>query len=272
VADHAEAKREIGVQVRDGNHFAYRKLGHKRERVMPQLESRGPGPGALDPHVLEVVSHQLADARSPVHMGDDLERVVRLGERTADGLDVESAMLVAHRGGRHAHAAVVKGTDKRVLVDRERGTRELFGKTSQLTPTGDRRLVVQGHGMHLGTTPSAEMHRNHLTRLGVVAEPRGVGHADELVLDDRLVDLQRLRDHGPQRVVAGAVRHDEILALDEALQPRRKRGARHRHSECANDNLVGGHVFFPQGRGTVLFGAVARRFWKPWRRHHFVAT
>jgi hypothetical protein len=72
VDDRAEAKREVREQVRAGNHFAYRKLGHRRE--MPQLESRGPGLGALDPHVLEVVSHQFADARSPVDMGDDLER------------------------------------------------------------------------------------------------------------------------------------------------------------------------------------------------------
>jgi hypothetical protein len=66
--------------VRAGNHFAYRQLGHRRERVMPQLESCGPGPGALDPHVLDVAAHQLADARSPVHMISLAAMILSLGK------------------------------------------------------------------------------------------------------------------------------------------------------------------------------------------------
>ena len=56
----------------------------------------------------------------------------------------------------------------------------------------DRRFVVEVHRMREVAPVSLEFHRDHLARLGVIAESGGIGHADEFVFDNRIVDLQRL--------------------------------------------------------------------------------
>ena len=53
----------------------------------------------------------------------------------------------------------------------------------------------------------------------VVAEAGRIRHADELVLDERLVERQRLRHDGFERRLIGPVGDDQIFAIDEAVGP-----------------------------------------------------
>jgi len=82
--------------------------------------------------------------------------------------------------------------------------------------------------------------RDDLAGFGVVAEAGGIGHADELELDQRLRHLQRFRNHGAQRVDIGAVGDDEELAVDEAVGAARIGRPRQRHREGVAHHV--GHV------------------------------
>ena len=87
--------------------------------------------------------------------------------------------------------------------------------------------------MRVAAFDALVLDRNDLARLGVVAEAGRVRHADELVLDDRLVERQRLRNDGFESRLVGPVRDDQIFAVDEAIGSGRKRRARQRHREGA---------------------------------------
>ena len=207
-----------------------------------KLQRRGAGPGAFDHHVLEVVAHQLADARRAIHVRDDLEQKARRHQGLAYRPRFEGPVFVAHGGCGHPHRPVVERAEQRVLLDTERRRRELLRESPQLSAAGDRRVVVQIHRMHIAATLTVEHDRDHLPGLGVIAEPRGIRHADELVLDNRFFDLQRFGNHRPQRVGVGAVGDDEELAVHEPVGARRKRGAGERHRECGLANVVDLHA------------------------------
>ena len=111
-------------------------------------------PGALQRHVLQVVAHQLADARRAIDMRDDLEQEVRRLSEASTGVMVERAVLVAHGGGGDAHRPVVQRADQRVGLDAQRRVGELLGKAPDLAPAGDRRMVVEVHGMDVAAAAS----------------------------------------------------------------------------------------------------------------------
>src|SRR5262249_22635821 len=92
--------------------------------------------------------------------------------------------------------------------------------------------------------------RDHLARLGIVAEARRVRHPDEFVLDDRLCELERRRNDASQRVRIGAIGDDEEFAIDEPIGSRRKRRARERHREST-------FSYFGFGHGNLLLSRVA---------------
>ncbi len=80
------------------------------------------------------------------------------------------------------------------------GLAQLLGEAPQLAAAGDRRMVVQEHAVRVAALLALERHGDHLAALGVVAEAGGVRHADELVLHQRLFDLERLRHDRAQLV------------------------------------------------------------------------
>src|SRR5260370_40075176 len=65
---------------------------------------------------------------------------------------------------------------------------------------------------------AAKANRNDLSGLGVVAEPGGIRHADDLVFDERLIDLERLGDDRTQFVGVRSISDDHELAVDEAIR------------------------------------------------------
>src|SRR5215813_7662621 len=101
-------------------------------------ESGRAGPGALYLDVLEIVFHQLADARIAVDVGNDLQQEVRRRERRLDRLQIGTAVLVAHGRRRHPHRPVVEGAHERVDLGAQAGAGELLGETPELAATGDR--------------------------------------------------------------------------------------------------------------------------------------
>src|SRR5262249_48994702 len=72
---------------------------------------------------------------------------------------------------------------------------------------------------------------------GIVAEPGGVRHTDELVLHQRLVHLERLRHHRAQLVRIRSIGDDHEFPVDETIRARRIRWVRQRHGECPCHDL-----------------------------------
>ena len=135
---------------------------------------------------------------------------------------VKRAVLVAHGAGGHTQLAVVQRAHQHVLVHAQAGRGQLLGKAPDLAPAGDRRVVVEEHVVRVSARLAVEGDRDHLARLGVVAEAGGVGHADEFHLDDGAGrGLQRRGHHGGEQLGVGAVADDHELAVDEAVGPAR---------------------------------------------------
>jgi hypothetical protein len=60
------------------------------------------------------------------------------------------------------------------------------------------------------------------SEFAMFAEACGVGHADKLILDERVVKREWLRHHGFECSRIGPVGDDQILAVDEPVRSRRK--------------------------------------------------
>jgi hypothetical protein len=85
--------------------------------------------------------------------------------------------------------------------------------------------------MGVAAFAALERDRDHLSALGVVAEAGRIRHADELELDQWLVDLERLGNELAQLARIRAVRDDEKLAMIEPIGPDRVSRTRQRHRE-----------------------------------------
>src|SRR5713101_4651154 len=238
VRDLAEAEGQVGDDVDARHDLQDRKLGHRRQRMRVEVERGRAGPGAFDRDVLEVVLDELADARRAVDMRDDLQQEVRCGERYLHRRQIRLLVLVAHRPRRHAHRAVVERADERVDLDVERGLGELLREAPELAAARDRRIVVEEHAVRIAALAAAESDRDDLAGLGVIAVASRVRHADELVFDDSPVRHERLRDQRAELLRVGAVGDDEILAVDEAVGPRRIGRARQRHGKGAFSDFM----------------------------------
>ena len=162
-------------------------------------------------------------------MRHDLEQKVRRGERGCDRGVIQGRVLVAHGAGRDADRAVVERPHHRVDLRTQRRLSELLRKTPQLAAAGDRRMIVEKHAVRIAAFAALERNRDDLPALGVIAEAGRVGHADELELDQRLIDLKRLRHELAQLLGIGAVGDDEEFAIDEAIGTDRlgRTGQRH---------------------------------------------
>ena len=198
-----------------------------------QVERGRPGPGAFQHHVLQAIVDELADARASVDVRNDLQEVVRLRESLRDRLQVDRLVLVAHARRHHAQRPVVERADERVLVDGQARLGVLLREAPQLAAAVDGRTIVQEHGVAVAAFLALELHGYDLSGLGVVAEPGRIRHADELVLDDRLVERKRLRHHRLERLPVRPVGDDEELAIDEPIGARRESRARQRHRKSA---------------------------------------
>src|SRR5215472_12947684 len=108
---------------------------------------------------------------------------------------------------------------------------KLLGKAPQLAPASDGRMVIEKHAMGVAALAALERDWDHLPALGVVAETGRVRHSDELELDERLVDLERLGNELAQLARVRAVRDDEEFAVNEPIWPDRKSRTRQRHRE-----------------------------------------
>src|SRR5262249_50337965 len=124
-----------------------------------------------------------------------------------------------------------------VELDVERRIGELCRKAPKLAAARDRRLVVEEHAVAVAALAAAEPHRNDLSGFGIVAEAGGIRHTDELVLDERLVHLERLRHHRAQLVRIRSVGDDHEFPVDETIRARWIGRARQRHGECPRLDL-----------------------------------
>ena len=97
--------------------------------------------------------------------------------------------------------------------------------------------------MGVGAGLPVEPHRDDLAGLGVVAKAGGIGHADEFIFDQRLVEGQRLRQNFFYRLGVGAIGDDEIFSVIEPIGPARKGGTRQRHGVGAAAYFVDFHDF-----------------------------
>ena len=200
--------------------------------MVRQFERCRAGPRTFHVDVNHVVARQLADARGfAVHVRNDLQQEVRALQAAFLFGQIQLAVLVTHGAGCHAHGAVVERADQRVLVGQEPGRGEFLWEAPHFTAAGQRRMVVQVHRERVRAGLAFVGDRDDLAAFGVIAKAGGVGHADELVGDQRFGHLERFRHHGAQLGRVGAVRDDEEFAVDEAVWAGRVGGARKRHRE-----------------------------------------
>src|SRR5215471_2684318 len=221
--DFAEPERKVGHVVRGGNDLMHRKPRNVTLGVLEQLQRRRPAPRALERYILQVIADQFADARAAIDVRDDLDHETRFCEALQQGLRIELVMLVSH-GRRHAeHRAEMQGAHQGFALVRDLRRGKLLGKAPDLASAGDRRIVVEIHGVHVaalldGPAGSTKPHRNDLTGFRVVAEAGGVRHADELVRDRVTGHFQWFRHHFAQRIDVGTVGDDDKFAIVELVR------------------------------------------------------
>src|SRR5215469_16146779 len=242
VGDLAEAEREIANEMNRGDDLEHRQLGDRGKRMRAERNRARPGPRPLERHVLEVIFDELADARAAVDVRNDLEQKIRRRERGADRGGVGPLVLISHGRGDDADRPIVERAHQLIDLDVQRRIGQFFRKAPKLAPAGDRRLVVEEHAMAVAALAAAKAHRNDLSGFGVVAEPDGIRHADELVLDEGLVHFERLRDDRAQFVLVRSIGDDHELAVNETVWARWIGRARQRHGEGARLDLCFLHV------------------------------
>lgn len=136
-------------------------------------ESQRPGsaPGAFDGEVPQGITYELADPRCPVHVGNDLQQKGRGAQGVEHRLRVHLYVLIAHGAGRDPDAIEFEGADERILVHSEFGTAQLLREPPKLPSSGNRGMIVEVlHRALVSTDFALEAHRDHLSRLAVVAD------------------------------------------------------------------------------------------------------
>src|ERR1700730_15579022 len=270
--DLAKTQRQVRHIVGSRNHLTHRQPRHVAQRVLEELDRSRPRPGSLHRDVFHVIAHQLADPRRAVDMRDDLDHEVRSGQRLQQRRGIQLAMLETHRGGDAQHRAVVQGTDHNVAFMRHLRAPQLFGEAPDLAPAGDRRVVVEVHGVDIAAflhraVPGREPHRDYLARFGVVAKAGGVRHADKFIGDRVGGYFQRLWHHLTQSVDVGAIGDDHEFPIVEFVRARRIGRVVQRHGECIAANFGEFHLW------SLLNGnAIAKTYSRPSRARSKVNT
>ena len=119
--DLAELQGAIGDEMGGAQHFQHRQLRHGSERMRHQVQRRRRGSATLEAQLDHPVAHQLADARPPIDMGDDLEQHARRCEfhhRLGFG---KRAVREAHGAACDVDGAEIQRTAQRVALDAEGG-------------------------------------------------------------------------------------------------------------------------------------------------------
>ncbi len=224
--DHfAQAQGQVRNKMARPNHLDHWQLRYRRQGIGKKGQGRRTRPGPLDPDLLQVIAHQFTNAHVAIHVRDDFEQEVgRCRQTRPHRLGIQRLVLVAHCRRGHSHRPIVQFSDQGIGAHPQPRTAQIFGETPDLPATGNRRLAVEIHGMGIVAPLRAEPHGDHLAALGVVAKPRRVGHADELIVDQRLIQAQGLRHHGAQLLRVGAISVDEVLGLTKRYGPRGKAG------------------------------------------------
>src|SRR5262249_50862709 len=107
-------------------------------------------------------------------------------------------------------------------------------------------MIVEKHAMGVAALAALERDRDHLSALGVVAEARRIRHADEFELDQRLINLERLRNELAQLPRIRPVRDDKKFAMIEPIRSDRKSRIREWHRERPLAHLMLSHLFGPR--------------------------
>ncbi|VBG07306.1 Uncharacterised protein [Burkholderia pseudomallei] len=207
-----------------------------------ELQRRGARPRALHLDVLQVIAHELAHARRAVDVRDDFQQEVRAGEALCLLFEIELLVLVAHRARRDAHGAVVERAEQRIDVRLQRRLREFLRESPQFAAARDRRVIVQIHRERIAAGLALVFDGDHLAALGVIAEAGRIGHANEFVMNEWFLDLERLRHDFAQAIHVGAIRDDQEFPIDETVRAHRECRARERHRECFRSDLAWLHV------------------------------
>src|ERR1700737_1087716 len=251
--DLAEAEGKISDEMRGGYHLAHGKSRNIALGVLEHLQGRGAPPRPLERHILQVVAHQLADARPAIDVRNDLDHEVRFGKAFEQGLAIDLMVFVAHRRRDTEHRAIMQRTHESLVLVRYLRSSELLRESPDLPAAGDRRIVIEIHRMHVPTLLAhaigpAESHRNDLARFRVIAESGGVGHADELVIDGVPCELQRLRHDRAQRIRVGAIGDHDELPVVKLVRASGVSRVRERHCKGVRTNFGKFH------RGCSLLG------------------
>ena len=146
-----------------------------------QVQRRRRGSASLEAQLDHPVAHQLADARPPIDMGDDLEQHARRCEfRHRLGFG-KRAVLEAHGAACDVDGAEIQRAAQRVALDAEGGACELLRETPQLPPARVGGVGVDIDGMDIAACLAVRQRRgDDLSRHRVFAEACAVGHPDEL--------------------------------------------------------------------------------------------
>src|SRR5262245_57754794 len=121
-----------------------------------KLERRRSSPRSLEDNAREIKANQFEDAGRAVDMGKDFEQKARLVERLCDDSSVEFAMLVAHSAVCNPDASVIQRADECVPIDFQTGLRKLLWKAPELASAGNRRVVVEEHGVDIAARLTAQ--------------------------------------------------------------------------------------------------------------------
>src|SRR5262245_43936869 len=178
-----------------------------------------------------MIFDQLANSRCAVDMRHDLKQEVGSEERSFDSREIGRTMLVAHGARCYAHRAVIQRAHQRVDFGTKRRVGKLLGKSPELPSAGDRRVIIEKHAVAVTALATTERNRDDLAAFGVVPKASRIRHADELELDQRLLEFQRLRHESVQFFGIGTIGDDEIFAMDKAVRTDRIGWARQRHCE-----------------------------------------
>src|SRR5262245_54872058 len=121
-------------------------------------------------------------------------------------------------------------------------------------------MVVEKHAMGVAALAALERDRDHLSALGalaalgVVAEAGRIRHADEFEFDQRLLDLERLRNNLAQLPRISAVGDDEKLTMVKSIWPDRISRTRQWHRERPLAHFTLFHRFGPRRSASIVQG------------------
>ncbi len=99
-------------------------------------------------------------------------------------------------------------------------------------------MIVKEHPVHITTLLPPKSNRDHLPAFGIIAKPRGIGHADELIFDDRLGGFERLRHRQAHLLWIRAVCNNQVFAVVEVVRPRWIGRVRQGHCKCISSDCL----------------------------------